>query len=117
LLSLRVVPATAVTGTPDALYDLDDVEVEPDRTAVWNSILHASVPVQYSRKIQVMAVAESFAPTTDVIAIAIDFKNGGHWVMKKDVLEAEAEVLTPVSDLILSKVEEGEYGRSEEDTP
>lgn len=110
LLSLRVVPATPVTGTPDALYELDDVEVEPDRTAVWNSILKASVPVQYSRKIQVMAVAESFAPTTDVIAIAIDFKNGGHVVMKKDVLEAEAEVLTPVSDLILTKVEEGEYG-------
>jgi hypothetical protein len=111
-LSLEVVsdeflsPGEAV---PDAMFDLDDVVVRSDTAAVWNTILDASVPAEYTRKISVMGFAEWFAPATDVMAIALDFANGDHVVLKGDHILAEAQVHVPVSDLILRKVQDSQY--------
>jgi hypothetical protein len=99
----------AVSGAPDAIFNLDDVEVRPDPGAVWAAILDASVPAEYTRAIQVMGFSEWFAPTTDVLAIAVDFENGDSVVLRADNLEAEGHVRVPVSDLVLRKAQESEY--------
>ena len=54
-LALKVVPdqSEAVNGTSDALFNLDDVKIKPDREAVWSAILDASVPAEYMRTIKV----------------------------------------------------------------
>lgn len=111
-LALDVVPDQPLptdVGAPDALFALDDVQVKPDADAVWNRILYDSVAAQYTREIHVITVAEWFAPTTNVMAVAIDFVNGDHVVLKSDHLEAKASVSVPVSDLILRKVQDSQY--------
>lgn len=111
-LALDVVsdqPLPTDVGTPDALFALDDVEVRPDADAVWSRILYDSVTAQYTRNIRVIAFAEWFAPTTNVMAVAIDFANGDHVVLKSDHLEATASVRVPVSELILRKVQDSQY--------
>lgn len=102
-------PLPPGADVPDALFDLDDVAVKADMEAVWNTILDASVPAEYTRKISVMGFAEWFAPVTDVLAVALDFANGDHVVLKRDQFQAEAQVRVPVSDLILRKVQDSQY--------
>jgi hypothetical protein len=111
-LSFRVVPSQPLAAgvTPEALVELDDVKVEPDATAVWNAILDASLPAEYVRTIRVVGLAEMFAPTTDVLAIAVDFDGGDGVILKRDALEAQAKVRMPVADVVLRKVQEAEYG-------
>lgn len=111
-LTLDVIPDQPLPtdgGTPDALFDLNDVQIKPDTNAIWDAILDASVPAEYTRKISVMSFAEWFAPTSNVMAVALDFANGDHVVLKSDHLEATASVRVPVSDLILRKMQDSQY--------
>ena len=110
-LNLAVVPDQPLPAgsVPGAMFGLDDIVVEPDSAAVWNAILDASVPAEYQRSISVMAFAEWFAPDTELLAIAVDFKNGDHAVLKRETLEAKANVRVPVSDLVLRNVQESSY--------
>ena len=110
-LALKVVPdpPEAVNGTSDALFNLDDVEVQPDPEAVWSAILDASVPAEYTRTIEVKGFKEWFEQETGVRAIGIDFENGDSVTLEANFLEAKGHIRVPVSDLVLRKEQKSEY--------
>jgi hypothetical protein len=110
-ITLLVVPNQPVHAASrrDAILDLDDVAVVPDKNAVWGAILDTSVQPEYTRPISVNVFAEWFAPTTDLLAIGVDFENGDSLLLNKNKLEGQAKVRTSLQDLILRKVQESEY--------
>jgi hypothetical protein len=110
-ISLTVVAddPNAVEGTADVIYDLDDIEVKPDKDAVWNAILNASLAPEHNRTIKVIGFEEWFVPATDVLAIAIDFENGDSVVLRPNKLEVEGNVRVSLADLILRKAQDSEY--------
>jgi hypothetical protein len=106
-LSLEVLPdqpLPAGAGSPDALFDLDDVQVKIDPPAVWNAILDTSVQPQHTRKIRVQTFADAFVPKTDVEQVSLDFDNGDYVVLDPEHLQAEATIHISVKDLILAQV-------------
>ncbi|MCC6456067.1 MAG: hypothetical protein IT328_14025 [Caldilineaceae bacterium] len=112
MLTFRLVPnqAPANPAQVAALYDLDDVEVQPDANAVWQAVLDNSVAVTHLRTIHVRTFAEWFAPTTDVQAIALDFADGDTpVVLTPGNLEAAAVIHMPPANIILRETSKGEY--------
>jgi len=110
-LSLQVVPDQPLPSAAklDAVYNLDDVTVEPDAEAIWAEIVDDSVPAQHTRLVTVKSFADWFAPATDVTAIIIDFASGDPVVLDRDHLEGVAKVRIPLADIILRKEQEPEY--------
>jgi hypothetical protein len=54
-VAFSVVPTMPLTGDgpPDAVFNLDGLEILPDPEAVWNAILDPTTPTEYARPIQV----------------------------------------------------------------
>jgi hypothetical protein len=115
-LAFRVVPEAPLAGTGpvDAVFDLDGVEVLPDREAVWNAVLDPSTPAEYARTVRVKTFRQIFdappeRPNDQVLAIVADFERGGTVDLTADKLEADAELRMPISDYVLRRVDEREY--------
>jgi hypothetical protein len=110
-ITLLVIPNQPVNATSkrDAILDLDDVAVVPDKNAIWSAILDSSVRPEYTRPISVHVFPEWFAPPNDLIAIGVDFDNGDHLLLNKERLEGQAKVRISLQDYILRKVQESEY--------
>ena len=61
-------------GAMDALFDVDDVKVHPNREAIWDAILDPAVPAEHTRTIKVIGDESQFAPRTDIKAVVLDFE-------------------------------------------
>lgn len=86
-----------------------EAEVDSNPNDIWNAMLDPSVPAEYFRTIQIEAFAEWFAPHTDVLALGLDFENGTSITLNSNNLKAEAKVRTPLTDIILRRVQKPDY--------
>jgi hypothetical protein len=118
-VALGLAEAPAEQGGPaDAVFNLDDVEVTPDSTAVWDAMREGSVPVTSTWPVDVRALPVMFRPPaegaagTAVVAVAIHFKNGPSVLLSPENLRETVEV--PVSLLVLPQEWVGEYRYTQE---
>ncbi len=92
-----------------------DIETQPDKEAIWYTILNPYTPVEYERTISVETFPELFAAdpqgTTDsaVKAIVVTFKNGNSVTLKPAELKAGATVNVSLSNYILGKEDTRDY--------
>jgi hypothetical protein len=115
-VSYRLVPAAPLEAAAEtqALFDLRDVEVVPDREAIWNAILETTVQPQYIRKIGVRTVAELFhGPEPRISLVRVDLQRGGGQIVAVDLteqqLQAEALLSSPLRDYILGRTDLGVF--------
>ncbi|CAN5769004.1 hypothetical protein BH18ACI4_BH18ACI4_29210 [soil metagenome] len=115
-LSFSVIPSSRIggDGALSVEYDLDGVQVLPDREAVWNAILDPSAPAEYVRTIKVKTFKQRFDPPSDnpanqIMAIVLDFEGDVSVELNSENLEAEADLFLPISNIVLGKVDEGQY--------
>ncbi len=114
-LSCQVVPDSALPANTaaspdlDAVIQLDQVEVLPEKETVWDAIVSPSAMTEYNREIQVKALEEMFAPCTNIAAAVLDFMNGQSVQLDKNHLTATATVQIPIKDYVLRNVQFGEY--------
>jgi hypothetical protein len=94
---------------------LSKVETQPDKEAIWNSILNPYSPIDYERSIIVQTFPEIFAAgpqeTADstIKAIIVNFFNGDSVTLKPTALEGTATVNVSLSNYILGKMDTREY--------
>jgi hypothetical protein len=115
-LSFQVVPGSPLQGEGalSAEYDLDGVQVIPDKEAVWNAILDPSVSAVYSKAITVKTFKQKFDPPHDnpdnqIMAIVVDFESGQSVELNADNLERSVTLPLPISSYVLGKEDLGQY--------
>ncbi len=108
-VEVRILPLAPLqgTGTVDAVFDLSDVEVLPDLSAIWNIFVAGQKP-EYTKPITVKAAASIFAaladnPDNQILEIDVQFKNGTTVTLSPQAVEANASVWFPLGDLVVSK--------------
>jgi hypothetical protein len=103
------------SGPLRAVFDFNGVEVLPNPDTVWKAILDPNVPAEYSRSIQVKTFREMFDPPQDqppenqIMAILVEFERGNTVELNADRLDAQAVLNLPMSDIILRRMNQGEY--------
>ncbi|MDQ5871163.1 MAG: hypothetical protein M3547_03050 [Acidobacteriota bacterium] len=114
-LRLLIVPSTPIggEGALDALFDLDGVEVVPDREAIWNAIVGDLAP-EYSKSLKVKTLKRVFEPPaggvdSQVVEVDVKFEGGNTVELSAEKLESVATVKFPISDIVVEKVDSGEY--------
>jgi hypothetical protein len=100
------------TDETEAHFDLREVEVLPDREAIWNAILETTVQPEYVRKVGVKTVVELFrGPEPRVSLVRVNLQRGGGAVVSVDLteqqLEAEASLRAPLRDYVMGKADPG----------
>jgi hypothetical protein len=114
-VSFIIVPSTAMAGegTLHADFDLSDVQVQPDKEAVWNAILDPSAPAVYQRTIRVKTFRQKFDPHDDpdnqIMSVVLDFDGGVSVELNAENLEHDVVLRLPISDYVLRKVDQGQY--------
>ncbi|MEL6160756.1 MAG: hypothetical protein AAFR18_16220 [Cyanobacteria bacterium J06627_32] len=109
-LSLTIIPLEPLAeGPANVLFDLDQVSVLPDKQAIWDVILRPDTPAEYRRSITVKTFKEVFGDRIKVISV--DFRRAGtvDFTVDTEQLEATAQVLAPVRNLILRESDPGNY--------
>jgi hypothetical protein len=112
---LRVVPTAPLAGDgpPDAVFDVDGVEVIPDPEAVWNAILDPTTRTEYARTIKVKTFPHMFEapadrPNDQIMAVVVDFERGDTIDLSAAKLEAEARLRLPISEYVLPRKDKAE---------
>ena len=115
-LSFQVVPVSPIPGdsAATASFDLDGVEVIPDKEAIWNAILDPSAPGVYMRTIKVKTFKPQFDPPRDqpekqIMSIVVDFEGGTAVELSADHPEQEVSLRLPIGDYVLRKANLGQY--------
>ena len=109
-ISLTIIPLAALSEAPaNVSFDLDQVNVLPDKEAIWDAVLRSDTPAEYKRSITVKTFREVFGDRIKVISI--DFRRAGtvDFTVDAEQLEATAQVLAPVRNLILREADPGNY--------
>ncbi len=118
-VQLVVAPAKPTSGgqPPHALFDLDGVDVLPDKEAIWNAILDPYTS-QYLRIIHVQTFKEMFDPPADkpdeqILEIDVELKRGSEQAvtvsLKPEALETDVKLPVPIGDFVLKREDQGEY--------
>ena len=109
-------PATPLGATDEAeaQFDLREVEVVPDRDAIWNAVLETAAQPQYVRRIGVRTVADLFrGPEPRVSLIRVNLRRGGGPIVSADLTEqqlsAEALLSSPLRDYVLGRADPGVF--------
>ena len=102
------------TDEAEAHFDLREVEVVPDRDAIWNAVLETAAQPQYVRRIGVRTVAELFhGPEPRVSLIRVNLQRGGGPIVSVDLTEqqlaAEALLSSPLRDYVLGRADPGVF--------
>ena len=115
-VSYQLLPATPLGATDEveAHFDLREVEVVPDREAIWNAVLQTTAQPQYVRRIGVRTVADLFhGPEPRVSLIRVNLQRGGGPIVSVDLTEqqlaAEALLSSPVRDYVLGRADPGVF--------
>ncbi|NER83743.1 MAG: hypothetical protein F6K42_30205, partial [Leptolyngbya sp. SIO1D8] len=115
-IRFTVKPATALPKPAaefpiEVLFELDQVQVVPDKEAIWDAILRPDTPAEYQRAITVKTFKEVFGNRLTVISI--DFRQGGtvDFIQSatSEKLESEVAVVTPIRNLVLRTADQGAY--------
>jgi hypothetical protein len=117
--TFRVVPAAPVPDADplQAIFDLNDVEVLPDREKIWKAILDPATS-EYWRMIQVksppgMFDAPADQPQEQILEIDVELKRGtgrGTTVaLTAQQPETQVGLPSPIGDYILRREDAGEY--------
>jgi hypothetical protein len=111
-----VTPVSPLSGTGDpiAVFDLDNVKVQPDASAVWDAIVDKSRLPEFTRTIKVKTIKQTFDPRPEnpsdpIVAVVLDFERGDSIDLTADKLEAEAKVRLPLEDFVVRRLQSGEY--------
>ena len=114
--SYQLLPATPLGATDEAEahFDLREVEVVPDRDAIWNAVLETAAQPQYVRRIGVRTVAELFhGPEPRVSLIRVNLQRGGGPIVSVDLTEqqlaTEALLSSPLRDYVLGRADPGVF--------
>lgn len=116
-VTFTIHPSAPILGSGPlrAVLDLSGVEVLPNPDTVWKAILDPNVPAEYSRSIQVRTFREMFDPPQDqppenqIMAILVEFERGTTVELNAGKLDAQAVLNLPMSDIILRRLNQGEY--------
>jgi hypothetical protein len=100
-------------GDFDAVFDLDEVEILPDKEKLWDVILSSkdSNP-SYSDTIEVRSLASMDPSSTAedaILAIKVDFKNGDSVMLEDSTTSATTEIRFPIRNIILEKTDSSSY--------
>jgi hypothetical protein len=115
-VSCDVTPASPLSGTGDpiAVFDLDNVKVQPDASAVWDTIVDKSRLPEFTRTIKVKTIKQIFDPRPEnpsdpIVAVVLDFERGDSIDLTADKLEADAKVRLTLEDFVVRRLQSGEY--------
>lgn len=115
-ISFQVVPTSPITGegAVTAKYDLDGVEVLPDKEAVWNLVLDPSTPGVFIRPLKVKTHKQRFdapadKPDNQIMSLVVDFEDGNSVELNAENLEEEVGLRVPVGDFVLRKTDARQY--------
>jgi hypothetical protein len=115
-ISFQVVPTAPISGVGplSTEYDLDGVEVIPNKEAILDAILDPSAPGVYLRPITIKTFKPRFDPPQDnpnnqIISLVIDFEGGDSIELNADNLQQIVSLRTAVNDYVLRKVDQGQY--------
>jgi hypothetical protein len=102
------------TEETEAHFDLREVEVLPDREAIWDAVLETTVQPEYVRKVSVRTVVELFrGPEPRISLIRVNLQRGGGAIVSVDLteqqLEAGASLRAPLRDYVLGKADPGVF--------
>lgn len=110
-INLTVNSAIPLNSSSQAVFDFSSVEVLADREAIWNSIVRLDSTATYKRKLEVRTVSAIFGDR--IAAISVDLKSGTSVTFVRDAtpdrLIVQADLVTPVRDWILNRVDTGNY--------
>ncbi|MBE9009634.1 hypothetical protein IQ250_05385, partial [Pseudanabaenaceae cyanobacterium LEGE 13415] len=110
-INLTVNSSIPLNNSSQAVFDLSGVDVVADREAIWNSIVRLDSTATYKRKLEVRTVNAIFGDR--IAAISIDVKSGTSITFLRDAtpdrLVIQTDLITPVRDWILNKVDTGSY--------
>jgi hypothetical protein len=114
-LSVSAVDGAAVpSGALDAVFDWSHLVVRPDGDALWEHVIDATVPAQYSHTVTVQTFAEVLGGDDGPGAIIVEFLDGRDTVIASAVLSSEdsgeeastiettIEIELPVRDYVLA---------------
>jgi hypothetical protein len=115
-ISFKVAPTSPITGDGPvtANYDLDGVEVIPDKEAIWNLVLDPSTPGVFIRPIKVKTHKQRFdpppnQPETQILSLVVDFEDGNSVELNAEHLEQEVGLRVPIGDFVLRKTDARQY--------
>ncbi|WP_058997250.1 hypothetical protein [Leptolyngbya sp. NIES-2104] len=110
-INLTVNSSIPLNNSSQAVFDFSGVDVLADREAIWNSIVRLDSTATYKRKLEVRTVSGIFSDR--IAAISIDLKSGTAITFLRDAtpdrLIVQTDLITPVRDWILNKVDTGSY--------
>ncbi|MER3435379.1 MAG: hypothetical protein C4288_18730 [Leptolyngbya sp. ERB_1_1] len=110
-INLTVNSAIPLNNSSQAVFDLSGIEVLADREAIWKSIIRLNSSATYKRKLEVRTVNAIFGDR--IAAISVDLKSGNAVTFLRDAtpdhLVVQTDLITPVQDWILNKVDSGSY--------
>jgi hypothetical protein len=110
-INLTVNSSVPLNNSSQAVFDFNGVDVLADREAIWNSIVRLDSTATYKRKLEVRTVNGIFSDR--IAAISIDLKSGTSVTFLRDAtpdrLTVQTDLVTPVRDWILNKVDTGNY--------
>lgn len=110
-VNLTINSSIPLNNSSQAVFDLSGVDVLADREAIWNSIVRLDSTATYKRKLEVRTVNAIFGDR--IAAISIDLKSGTSVTFLRDAapdrLIVQTDLITPVRDWILNKVDTGSY--------
>ncbi|MGG6264661.1 hypothetical protein ACQ4M3_15045 [Leptolyngbya sp. AN03gr2] len=110
-INLTVNSSIPLNNSSQAVFDFSGVDVIADREAIWSSIVRLDSTATYKRKLEVRTVNAIFGDR--IAAISIDLKSGTSITFLRDTtpdrLIVQADLVTPVRDWILNKVDTGSY--------
>ncbi|MEO7689572.1 MAG: hypothetical protein ABIS51_09820 [Sphingomonas sp.] len=113
-ISFRVRPGTPLPGEGacDAVFDFADVDILADPDGVLPVISDTSVPAEYVRAVEVMALPEMLDaehPDGPIVLINVEFESGDPVKVTKAAPDVVAAVRLPLVNMLLGRDTKGAY--------